>query len=146
MNISDVMSREVETIPADASVQDAAKLIAELDIAAVLVGEINAPQGILTERDIIVRAVAAGLGADTKVTEIMSSQLFTCRAEDSVEQVSEQMREKQLHQIPVVDEAGRVVGIVTVAGLAKISALPLEQAVQPRAPDEADEAVESTAQ
>ena len=120
MKVVEVMSRGVDPVPPDASVQDAATQMAELDVGAVLVGTPEAIEGVLTDRDIILRVVVdARNPAELTVREVMSATVFACREEDSVEAAFAAMRERQIRRMPVLDESGRPSGIVTMGDLAK---------------------------
>ncbi len=113
MKVGDVMTPGVELVPADATVRDAALVMAEHDIGAVLVGAEEAPAGILTDRDIIIRVVVDGRDPrGVAAGEVMSSTLFTCRAEDTIEAALGEMANRQVRRLPVLDGDGRLVGIV----------------------------------
>jgi len=117
---SDVMNPGVNSVAPDATVQEAATQMAELDVGALFVGSDEALEGVLTDRDIIVRLVVEGRSsADAKVSEIMSAALFSCKADDPVEAVFAEMRERQIRRMPVYDDAGKPVGVVTLGDLAK---------------------------
>jgi CBS domain-containing protein len=119
MKVAEVMSRGVDPVDPSASVQQAAMQMAELDVGAVMVGTEAGLEGVLTDRDIILRLVVDGRNpAEVEVRDVMSSTLFTCKADDSVEDVFAIMRERQVRRLPVYD--GDVpVGIVTMSDLAK---------------------------
>jgi CBS domain-containing protein len=120
MKVAEVMSRGVEPVPPSASVQEAATQMAEYDVGAVLVGTKETLEGILTDRDIILRLVVDGRNpAEVPVRDIMSPTLFTCREDDTLEAAFAQMRERQIRRMPVLDAAGRPVGVVTLSDLAK---------------------------
>jgi CBS domain-containing protein len=130
MKVAEVMSRGVEPVAASASVQEAAMQMAEYDVGAVLIGTKETLEGILTDRDIILRLVVDGRNpAEVPVSEIMSSTLFSCREDDSVEAVFAQMRERQIRRMPVFDGNGRPTGIITLSDLAKH--VPAEAAAPP---------------
>ena len=117
---SDVMNPGVNSVAPDATVQEAATQMAELDVGALFVGSDEALEGVLTDRDIIVRLVVEGRSsADAKVSEIMSAALFSCKADDPVEAVFAEMRERQIRRMPVYDESGSAVGVVALSDLAK---------------------------
>jgi CBS domain-containing protein len=114
MKVSEVMTSSVEFVPDDWTVQAAATTMAEHDIGSILVGSPERVLGILTGRDILLRAVIAGLDPTrAKVGEIMSTSVFTCAPDDPVESALAAMRERQVRRMPVAGENGRVVGIVT---------------------------------
>jgi CBS domain-containing protein len=120
MRVAEVMSRGVDLLPPDATVQEAATRMAEDDVGAVLVGEGNALAGVLTDRDILVRAVVQG--RDTTclpVREIMSSRVYTCREADTLEAAFHEMRERQVRRLPVLDAGGALTGVVTMSDLGK---------------------------
>jgi CBS domain-containing protein len=120
MKVTEVMTREVDPIDPSATVQEAATQMAELDVGAVLVGTAGSLEGILTDRDIILRVVVDGRNpAEIRVGDIMSEMLFTCSEDDSVEVVFAQMRERQIRRMPVLGASGETVGIVTLGDLAK---------------------------
>ena len=114
MRVSELMLRDVTLVAAEESVQNAAQAIADIDSRVILVGVEDRVVGVLTIRDILIRLVAAGLdpGATT-VSQVMSSSLFTCTEEDSAESIAESMAEHRIEQMPVLDESGRLVGMIT---------------------------------
>jgi CBS domain-containing protein len=113
MRVSEVMTRGVEFVPADATIQEAATAMAEHDVGAMLVGTAESLEGIITDRDVILRVVVEGRHpAQTRTGEVMSSTVFTCRPEDTLEAALAIMEERQIRRLPVQDEDGRVVGIV----------------------------------
>lgn len=119
MKISDAMSRDVRTVAPEATIREAAKLLAEYDIGALPVASGDRLAGMVTDRDIAIRAVAMGKGPDCKVAEVMSSKVLYCRADDDIADVCENMAEVQVRRLPVVDGEKRLVGIVSLADIAK---------------------------
>jgi CBS domain-containing protein len=104
----------VATVAREASVQEAARAMAESGCRVVLVGQEGALEGVLTEHDVLIRVVAAGLDpGQTQVAEIMSAELFTCREDQAVEEAAAEMREHRVSQLPVLDRDGRLVGLLT---------------------------------
>lgn len=123
MRVGEVMTRGVELVPGEASVQEAATVMAENDIGAVLVGTEDRLEGILTDRDIIIRVVVEGRDPGrVLVRDVMSSTLFTCRDDAPVEMISREMDAHQVRRLPVLDDDGRLVGIVTRSDLTRPSA------------------------
>jgi CBS domain-containing protein len=119
MKVAEVMSRGVDPVPPSSTIREAAIQMAEMDVGAVLVGSPDALEGILTDRDIILRVVVEGKSSDTPVSEVMSSSLFTCRGDDGVDDAFRQMQERQVRRLPVCDDEGKLVGIVTLADIAR---------------------------
>jgi CBS domain-containing protein len=117
-SIREVMTPNPVTIPADMSAADAARLMRDRDIGDVLVMNQDRVMGIITDRDIVVRAVAAGQDpANVKVGDICSKELHTVEHTATVEEVIKLMREKAVRRVPVMD-AVRPVGIVAIGDLA----------------------------
>jgi CBS domain-containing protein len=113
MRVSELMLRDVTLVPPEDTVQNAARAIADIDSRFILVGVDERVVGILTIRDILIRLVAAGLDPTaTPVSQVMSSFLFTCTEEDTAENVAERMAEHRIEQMPVLDEGGRLVGVI----------------------------------
>ena len=114
MRVSELMVRDVTLVPSGDTVQNAARAIADLDSRVILVGVEDRVVGVLTIRDILIRLVAAGLDPTaTPVSQVMSSFLFTCTEEDTAENVAERMAEHRIEQMPVLDEGGCLVGVIT---------------------------------
>ena len=114
MRVSELMLRDVTLVPAEDTVQNAARAIADIDSRVILVGAEDRVAGVLTIRDVLIRLVAAGLDPTaTPVSQVMSSSLFTCTEEDTAEEVAERMAEHRIEQMPVLDAGGRLVGLIT---------------------------------
>ncbi len=120
MRVAEVMTRGIDPVAPTATVQEAATQMAEFDVGAVLVGDENGLVGVLTDRDVILRVVVEGRHpAEAIVQDVMSKALHTCRDDDALEAVVAEMREHQIRRMPVLDDSGKVVGIVTLSDLAK---------------------------
>lgn len=112
-DISELMVQDVALVPPGASVQDAARAMAESGCRIVVIGQKGAIEGVLTEHDILIRVVVAGLDpAETRVEEVMSADLFTCREDQSVEAAAAEMAEHRVNQLPVLDLAGHFIGVL----------------------------------
>ena len=118
MKVKDCMTPKVNWIQPDMTIQDAAKLMAESDAGALPVGEEDRLIGMITDRDITVRAIAAGMSPETLVREIMTRELKYCFDDESVEHVAKNMGEIQVRRLPVMNRERRLVGIVTLGDLA----------------------------
>jgi CBS domain-containing protein len=115
--VRDVMTADPATIESSQSIQDAASLMRQYDTGAVVVTEDGRVVGIVTDRDIAIRAVADGKGPDTAVREACSSDLETVAPDYSLEQAVQLMRQRAVRRLPVV-EADRAVGILSIGDLA----------------------------
>jgi CBS domain-containing protein len=139
MKVSEVMARDCESVAAEATIEGAAQIMAELDVAVLPVQERDELVGILTERDITVRVVAAGLvPAETKVAEVMSSDVVTCRPDDDIAQAETELQARKIQQLPVVSEQGKLVGLVTRSAIRRAGDRPAEAPVPPRTPAESE--------
>jgi CBS domain-containing protein len=120
MRVADIMARTVEFIAPDATVQAAATLMGEIDVGALPVGTEEDLQGILTDRDILFRVVAAGRdGARTRVREVMSNLIYSCGPDDTIEAAMDMMSSYHVRRLPVQDETGAVVGWLTLSDIAR---------------------------
>ena len=120
MRVADIMVRTIEFIPPGATVREAAELMGEIDVGALPVGTARDLQGILTDRDILFRVVAAGRdGARVRVREIMSNLIFSCGPDDTIEAAMDMMSSYHVRRLPVQDEAGLVIGWVTLSDIAR---------------------------
>ncbi len=119
MKISEIMSSDVQTIAPDQPIQQAARVMLDQDTGAIPVGEGERLIGMVTDRDITVRAVAEGRGPDTPVREVMSERLLFAWDDQDVEDVALQMSDAQVRRMPVLSRQGeRLVGIVSIGDLA----------------------------
>jgi CBS domain-containing protein len=119
MKISEVMTREVATVRADQSAQEAATFMLQGDAGSIPVTEGDRLIGMITDRDIAVRGVAKGCGPDTLVRELMSEGLVCAREDDDIDEVAMRMSEAQVRRLPVIDESENLVGIVSLGDLSR---------------------------
>ena len=118
MQVSEVMSREVRIANPQQRISEAAKTMKEIDAGVLPVGEGDRLVGMITDRDIAVRAVAAGLGPDTPVREVMTADVRYCYEDEELVDVSKAMAELQVRRLPVVNRDKRLVGILSIGDLA----------------------------
>jgi CBS domain-containing protein len=116
--ISDFMTRNVQVVRPDESLQRAAQVMDELNVGSLPVCDGNGLVGMITDRDITVRATAAGLPAHTRVSDVMTWHARWCTSEQSVQEAMAQMADVQIRRLPVIDADRRVVGIVSLGDLA----------------------------
>jgi len=119
MKIKEVMTRAVESVRPDQTLQEAAAKMKSLDVGPMPVTEGDRLVGMLTDRDIVVRAVADGRDArTTKVRDAMTSDVVCCKEDDDVEDAATKMKDRQIRRIVVVDAQQRLAGIVSLADIA----------------------------
>lgn len=118
MKVSECMTREVTTIAPDRTIRDAARLMSDRDIGALPVGENDRLVGMITDRDIAVRAVAAGKGPDTPVREVMSKDIKYCYDDEDLDHVAKNMADIRVRRLPVVNRDKRLVGIISLGDVA----------------------------
>jgi CBS domain-containing protein len=117
--VHDVMTRKLTTLPMRASVHDAARAMRDANIGDVLVVDDGNLCGIVTDRDLVIRALAEGREpASTTLADICSEELSTVSPTDSIDHAVQLMRQKALRRLPVV-ENGHPVGIVSLGDLAQ---------------------------
>lgn len=116
--IKDVMSRDVQVISPDASIAEAARQMRDGDFGMMPVGANDRMIGSISDRDIAVRAVAEGRGADTKVRDVMSDGIRWAYEDEPVERAVAIMGEYQIRRLPIVSRDKRLVGIVALGDLA----------------------------
>jgi CBS domain-containing protein len=117
-SIKDAMTTKPASLPASATVADAAQQMRQLDIGDVLVEQEGRLAGIVTDRDIVVRAIAEGRDATSKLGDIVSSEVVCITTAESPDDAIRLMRERALRRVPVI-ENGRPVGIVSLGDLAE---------------------------
>ena len=119
MQLREAMTRNVETVEAEATIQEAAQKMAARDVGFLPVIENNLPVGVITDRDVTTRAVARGDDPrQTPVRRVMTTQIETMKENESVEEAAQRMREKQIRRLLVEDINRRIVGVVTLGDLA----------------------------
>ena len=116
--LKDLMSPDVQFVSPDMPIAEAARKMRDGDFGMLPVAENDRMIGAISDRDIVVRAIAKGLGADTKVREVMSDGIAWAYEDDSVEQAAKIMSEHQVRRLPVVNRAKRLVGIVALGDFA----------------------------
>jgi CBS domain-containing protein len=116
--VSDVMTPDVRLGRPDQTIREVAVLMMEADIGSLPIGDHDRLVGMVTDRDIVLRAVALGLGVETLVREVMSEDVKYCFDDESVAAVAANMAKLGLRRLPVVNRKKRLVGIVSLSNIA----------------------------
>ena len=117
MQVSEVMTRDVRLIEPGQSIQQAAQLMAEMDAGIMPVREGDRLVGMITDRDIAVRAVAEGKGPDTSIREVMTEDVKYCYEDDDTDDVARNMADIQVRRLPVLTREKRLVGIISLGDM-----------------------------
>lgn len=118
MKVREAMTRDVRLVRPDQTIRDAAHLMAELDIGCLPVEDNDRLVGMLTDRDIAVRAVSEGRGPDTLIRDVMSTDVKYCYEDQSVDEITSNMADIRVRRLPVVNRSKRLVGILSLGDLA----------------------------
>ncbi|MDI1273995.1 CBS domain-containing protein [Polaromonas sp.] len=116
--VTDVMTRNVRTLTPGDTVAAAAKAMDELNVGVIPVCEGDKLLGVVTDRDIVVRAVAQGLDGNTPLSKVMSRDVRTARETDDLDTVLADMASSQIRRLPVLDGSERLIGIVSIGDIA----------------------------
>jgi len=123
MRIHDIMTKDPSSVTPNATVREAALLMSREDVGIVPVIDDHFDKhllGVVTDRDIAIRCVAEGKDGSCRVREVMSADdIATCSESDDVDSVMETMRAEKVRRIPIVDERGSLVGIVSQADVVR---------------------------
>ncbi|HEY3183189.1 MAG TPA: CBS domain-containing protein [Gaiellaceae bacterium] len=117
--IQELMTKNPRTVTADATIAEAAKIMRDEDAGVVPIVEGDQLVGVITDRDIAIRAVAEGKDGQTKVRDIASQDLVTIDPQQDLDEALRLMAQHQVRRLPVVEEDGKLVGIVAQADVAK---------------------------
>jgi len=116
--VSDVMTREkIHLASPNQTIADAAALMAQADVGSLPVGDNDRLIGMITDRDIVVRAVAQGLGSDTPVRAVMTEQIKYCYDDQDVSEVAQNMADLGVRRLPVVNREKRLIGFVALSNI-----------------------------
>lgn len=119
MQVSECMSKNVQVANPDDTIQQAAQIMERIDAGVLPVGQDDRLVGIITDRDIAIRAVARGRESDTPVRDAMSSEVLYCYDDDDAGEVLGNMGKQQLRRMAVLNRDKRLVGMVSIGDLAK---------------------------
>ena len=119
MKISKGMTRDVRLASPTQSIRDAAKMMADIDAGSLPVGQDNRLVGMITDRDIVIRAVAEGKSPETLVREVMSQEVLYCFEDQELEEVARNMADIKVRRLPVLNRSKHLVGIVSLGDLSR---------------------------
>jgi CBS domain-containing protein len=141
MELRDIMTRNVEVISGDASLKEAATKMKTIDVGFIPVCDGDRLKGILTDRDITIRATADGRDpSKTKVADVMSTDIAYCLEDQEVDEAVSLMEARQIRRLPVLNLDKQLVGIVSLGDIAvhagdrDMTGETLEEISQPAAP------------
>jgi len=118
MKVSKCMTRDVQLATPTQTIREAAKLMADLDAGSLPVQQDDRLVGMITDRDIAVRAVAQGKSPDTPVRDVMSGEVLYCFDDQEIGDVARNMGDVKVRRLPVVNRDKRLVGIISIGDLA----------------------------
>ena len=118
MKVRDAMSTNVKLAKPGETIREVAKTMAEIDAGVLPVGDGDRLVGMITDRDIAVRAVARGLGPDTSVREVMTAEVKYCFDDEDLDEVANNMADIKVRRLPVMNRNKRLVGIVSLGDIA----------------------------
>jgi CBS domain-containing protein len=120
MRISEIMTRDPELVDPNSSIRDAAMRMKNEDIGALPIGENDRLIGMVTDRDIAIRAVAEDRDpSSTSVRDVMSEKIYYCFEDDDIEDAARCMAENQVRRLPILNRDKRLTGIVSLADIAQ---------------------------
>jgi CBS domain-containing protein len=141
MQIREIMTRDVEVVPFDAPVREAAAKMKQLDVGVIPVCDGQKLTGVLTDRDIAVRLAAEGRNpSETRVSDIMTRDLYYCFEDQEVEEAATVMEAGQIRRLPILDHDRQLVGIISLGDISvrsdekNAAAEALEGISEPAAP------------
>jgi CBS domain-containing protein len=114
----EIMTRSVKTANRVTTLQEVAALMRDGDMGSIPVVENGKLAGIVTDRDIVVRAVAEGRDATVPIGEVMTTEVFSARENDFVFEAIRLMGDRQVRRVPIINDAGELVGIIAMADVA----------------------------
>ena len=114
----EIMTRNVTTANRETSIKDVAILMRDGDMGAMPIVENGKLVGIVTDRDIVVRGVAENKASDTPIGDVMTTEIFAVKEDDFAFEAIRLMGDKQVRRVPIINEAGELVGIIAMADVA----------------------------
>ena len=120
MKVAECMSEDLETVTPEQSIKEAAELMLASDIGAVPVVSADSLEGMITDRDIAVRAVAKGRGPEALVGEVMTPEVHSVYDDDDIEEAALLMSAAQVRRLPVLSrDSEKLVGVISLADISR---------------------------
>ena len=119
MRINEIMSRDVEVARLQDTIQDVARKMRDIDTGAIPVCDGDKVRGVVTDRDIVIRAVCEARSFETPVTDVMTADVEYCYEDDDITAAADKMAELQVRRLIVLDHDQRLVGIVSLGDIAQ---------------------------
>jgi CBS domain-containing protein len=119
MQLRDFTTGVVETLTAATTIEQAAKTMRERDLGWMPVEDADQVVGVVTDRDIVVRGVASALDPKTPIREIMTKSVLSCNIDDDVDDACDLMQREQVRRLVVLDDDGKLAGVVALADIAR---------------------------
>jgi len=113
------MSRDVQIASPNQSIREAAQMMARIDSGVLPVGDNDRLVGVITDRDIAIRAVAEGKPPTTEVGDVMSHEVLYCFDDQNLEDIAQNMADMKVRRMPVVNRDKRLVGIISLGDVAR---------------------------
>ena len=118
MKVSEIMTRDVFLASPGQKLREVAAEMEKRDIGVLPVSDSDRLVGMITDRDIAVRAISHGLGPEASVRDVMSAEVKYCFEDDEIDDLAQNMAVEQIRRLPVLDDKKRLVGIVSLCDLA----------------------------
>ena len=118
MQVQDLMTHDVTTVHPEESLKKVARLMADLDVGALPVGQDDRLVGMVTDRDLAVRGLAEDCGPESKVRQVMTPDVKYCFFDQEIEEIAANMADIQVRRLPVLDHDKRLVGILSLCDIA----------------------------
>lgn len=119
MRVSDVMTRDVQVASPSDTIAQVARRMSEIDSGVIPVCEGDRIVGLITDRDIVIRVVGEDRDNEIPVSEVMTTHIETCAANDKLDQATKKMADMQIRRLVVVDDAGKLAGILSLGDVAR---------------------------
>ncbi len=119
MQVREIMTKKVSTVSPQDSIQKAAKIMQDIDCGSTPVVEGSHVTGIVTDRDITLKAIAHGKGPQTPVQDVMAKKVVTCSPDTDAREAANLMAKNQVRRLPIVEHE-KLVGILAIGDLARV--------------------------